>query len=90
MIGPVNAARGLFMRTKACAIVNHHHQISEHMESDIRGNPIATWSLGCLCELHPMYARFNKWSHGYANVTLSPNGEFQVDNKKIHNGKLLN
>lgn len=90
MIGPVNAARGLFMRTKACAIVNHHHQISEHMESDIRGNPIATWSLGCLCELHPMYARFNKWSHGYANVTLSTDGEFQVDNKKIHNGKLLN
>lgn len=90
VLGPVNAARGLFLRTKASALVNHHHQVSEHTEGDVRGKPIATWSVGCLCELHPAYARFNKWSHGYARVMLSPDGDFQVMNRKIHKGKLLN
>jgi len=83
MIGPVNAARGLFLRTKASSLVNHHHQVSEHVENDVRGKSIATWSLGCLCDLHPMYSRYNRWSHGYAQVTLSPSGEFVVSNIKV-------
>ena len=83
MIGPVNAARGLFMRTKASSLVNHHHQVSEHVENDVRGKSIATWSLGCLCDLHPMYSRYNRWSHGYAEVTLSLSGEFVVSNIKV-------
>lgn len=83
MIGPVNAARGLFMRTKSSSLVNHHHQVSEHVENDVRGKSIATWSLGCLCDLHPMYSRYNRWSHGYAEVTLSPSGDFVVSNIKV-------
>lgn len=90
MIGPVNAARGLFLRTKASALVNHHHQVSEHSEPDIRNRLITTWSLGCLCELAPMYARFNKWAHGAAVVEFGKSGEFQVHNFRIVDGKLLN
>lgn len=90
VLGPVNAARGLFLRTKACALVNHHHQTSEHSEPDIRDSLIACWSLGCLCELHPAYARFNKWNHGYARVRLAQNGDFQVTNRRIHHGRILN
>lgn len=90
VIGPVNAARGLFLRAKACAMVNHHHQTSEHTETTIHGEMITTWSLGCLCELHPMYARFNKWNHGAAEVEIARNGDFQVHNFRISNGKVLN
>ena len=89
VIGPVNAARGLFLRTKASAMVSHHHASSEHSETNIRGKLITTWSLGCLCDLHPMYARFNKWNHGAAEVELSASGEFQVENYRILNGREL-
>lgn len=90
VLGPVNAARGLFLRTKASAMVSHHHQTSEHTEPTIRDKMITTWSLGCLCELHPMYARFNKWNHGAATVELAKDGDFRVHNFRIHAGKLLN
>ena len=90
MIGPVNAARGLFLRAKACAMVNHHHQTSEHTEPDIRGKIITTWSNGCLCELHPLYARFNKWNHGSSTVELAASGDFKVHGFRISDGKLLN
>lgn len=90
VLGPVNAARGLFLRTKAPAMVNHHHQTSEHTEPTIRDKIITTWSLGCLCDLHPMYARFNKWNHGAATVELAKSGDFRVHNFRIANGVLLN
>lgn len=90
VLGPVNAARGLFLRTKESAMVSHHHQTSEHTEPTIREKIITTWSIGCLCELHPMYARFNKWNHGAAIVDLAANDTFQVHNFRIHQGRLLN
>lgn len=90
VLGPVNAARGLFLRAKESAIVGHHHQTSEHTEPTVRDKIITTWSTGCLCELHPMYARFNRWNHGAAIVTLAKDKSFQVHNWRIHGGKLLN
>lgn len=90
VLGPVNAARGLFLRAKDCALTNHHHQTSEHTETTIREKMITTWSVGCLCDLHPMYARFNKWNHGFAEVELDRQGGFAVHNHRIHAGKILN
>lgn len=90
VLGPVNAARGLFLRAKDCAMVGHHHQTSEHTDPTIREKIITTWSTGCLCELHPAYARFNRWNHGFATIDLAKDGDFQVHNHRIHGGKLLN
>lgn len=89
VLGPVNAARGLFLRAKASAMVNHHHQTSEHTEPDVNGGIITTWSNGCLCDLHPEYAVYNKWNHGIARVEFTADS-FQVSNHRIHAGKLLN
>jgi predicted phosphodiesterase len=89
VIGPVNAARGLFLRAKDSALVNHHHQVSEHTESTIKGEIITCWSLGCLCELHPAYAPINKWSHGGAIVELDSKGNYEVWNKRILHGKVV-
>ncbi len=88
VIGPVNVARGLFLRAKACAIQGHNHQTSEHSETDVRGKLITTWSIGCLCYLHPEYARFNKWNHGFAIVDVDGK-EFDVTNKRILDGRVL-
>ena len=57
---PVNAARGLFLRTKCTSMCGHFHQRSEHSEKDGNGKLITTWSTGCLCDLQPDYASRNK------------------------------
>jgi predicted phosphodiesterase len=88
MIAPVNVARGLFLRAKACALQGHSHQTSEHSETDVRQKLITTWSVGCLCQMHPEYARFNKWNQGFALVDLDGK-DFEVSNKRILNGRVL-
>jgi predicted phosphodiesterase len=85
---PVNIARGLFTKGKVSAMQGHNHQSSEHTETDMNGNITTTWSVGCLSELHPMYMPLNKWNHGFAYVEIDGE-DFQVQNKRIHKGKIL-
>jgi len=85
---PVNIARGLFLRGKVSAMQGHNHSSSEHTESDMNGKITTTWSLGCLCELHPAYLPLNKWNLGFAVVDID--GEnFDVRNKRIYKGNIL-
>jgi len=90
VFSPVNIARGLYMKGKVSAMQGHNHQSSTHVETDMNGDIVTTWSLGCLCELNPAYMPLNKWNHGFAIVDLSDNGkEFHVRNFRIHKGKIL-
>lgn len=89
VFSPVNIARGLFLRAKVSAMQGHNHQTSEHTETNMNGNIITTWSVGCLSELHPAYLPINKWNHGAAFVEIEPSGEFQVTNARIHKGEIL-
>lgn len=90
VFSPVNIARGLFLKGKVSAIQGHNHQSSEHTEPNMDGDITTTWSLGCLCELHPEYLPINRWSHGFAVVTLDANGiDYEVTNKRIYKGKVL-
>ena len=90
IFSPVNIARGLFLRGKVTAMQGHNHSVSEHTESNMNGDIVTTWSLGCLSELNPAYLPINKWSHGFAIVDLNENGkDFHVRNYRIHKGKIL-
>ena len=90
VFSPVNIARGLYMKGKVSAMQGHNHQVSEHTETDMNGEIVTTWSLGCLCELNPAYAPLNRWSHGFSLVDLSDNGkDFEVRNYRIYKGKIL-
>ena len=88
IFSPVNIARGLFLRGKVSAMQGHNHQTSEHTESNMNGDITTTWSLGCLCELHPAYLPINKWNHGFAIVDVDGDN-FHVRNKRIHKGVIL-
>lgn len=88
-IAPVNAARGLFLRTLDCGLMGHLHKGSQHEETTSNGKLVATWSTGCLCGLHPEYARVNKWGHGAAFVELHSDRNFSVTLLRILNGKVL-
>jgi hypothetical protein len=54
----------------------------------MNGEITTTWSLGCLCELHPAYLPINKWNWGMALIDIDGQN-FEVRNKRIHNGKVL-
>ena len=89
IFSPVNVARGLYMRGKVSAMQGHSHVTSENTELDMDGKMITTWSVGCLCELNPQYRPLaNKYNHGFAIVDIDGQN-YQVRNKRIHNGKVL-
>jgi len=88
VFSPVNAARGLYMRAKASSIIGHHHQTSEHSEKDLMNEVVTTWSVGCLCGISPEYMPYNKWNHGFAWIETHQNGDFEVKNLRIINGKV--
>lgn len=86
---PVNPARTLYMRLAATSLMGHLHQRSMHTESG--GYPkkhITTWSTGCLCDMTPEYATINKWSHGGAIVDCAKDGNFDVNNFGIIDGRV--
>jgi predicted phosphodiesterase len=86
---PVNVARGVFLRVTEAALVGHWHRTSHHVETSARkGKIVATYSVGCLCNLKPAYAPVNKWNSGFAIVDLAADGTYQVDNKIILKGKV--
>lgn len=88
IFSPVNVARGLFLRGKVSAMQGHNHQTSEHTESNMNGEITTTFSLGCLCELHPGYLPINKWNHGFAIVEIDKD-DFHVRNYRIYKGEVL-
>jgi len=89
VFAPVNAARGVFMRTKSNYIVGHVHTTSAHHETNIKGEQIGCFSVGCLCELSPSYDPHNtKHNLGYAIIKVEKGGDFIVHNKTIIKGKV--
>lgn len=83
---PVNAARGLFLKGLECCMCGHWHRTSQHTEPSMKGKVIATYGLGCLCDLHPEYARMNKWNLGFAYIELHGD-DFEVHNMRIQDVK---
>lgn len=86
----VNAARGLFLKTKTFAACSHCHATSEHSSRDINDVMLTTWSFGCLCDVHPDWNPFSDWNWGCALINVEKDGFFEVENRRIlHNGKVV-
>jgi predicted phosphodiesterase len=87
---PVNPARSLFLKTYDHTICGHLHKSSEHIEKRGDDSIIGCYSLGCLCELHPFYARNNKWNAGFGILTiLDSDGNYHFQGYKISAGKVF-
>ena len=79
----VNPARGLFLKTKYCCACGHHHQTSQHNEPTVERELITTWSIGCLCNLKPIYKPITKWNYGFAICSVDKKGMFKFKNYRI-------
>jgi predicted phosphodiesterase len=91
VFSPVNPARGFFLKAKASTLFGHNHQVSHHSESNLHGEQVGVWSMGCLCNLSPDYRpyAYTKWANGFACVVVNEDLSFHVDNFKIIGGKIL-
>lgn len=90
IFSPVNPARGLFLKAKSSTLCGHYHQTSEHHENNLKGDSMACFSTGALCNLKPNYRPFayTKWNYGFAKVEIEESGDFEVHNKRIINGSV--
>jgi predicted phosphodiesterase len=86
---PVNSARGAWMKAKQSVIISHVHKVSQHVEVNMDGESFGAWSTGSLCENRPDYSPLvSSYQNGFAHITVDGNGDFQVRNYHIINGKL--
>lgn len=81
-------ARALWNKARTSAMAGHHHQHGTFTTKDVRGRYRSTWSLGCACYVTPRYARINNWSNGFAVVEVSSDGQFNVENKRVRDGRV--
>lgn len=77
---PVNMARGAFLRLSDTVLVAHGHRTSQHVEpTGIFHHEVATYSMGCLCDLYPYYNPIgNRWDNGFAFAEVDRDGEFDL------------
>lgn len=88
MSGGVNAARNVLLKTFDNIISGHSHVVQSYPMKDLDGNIYMSYKTGCLCQLKPRYSPINSWQHGMAIIEIESNGDFHVENKMIHNGKV--
>lgn len=85
---PVNAARGVFLKTLEPTLAAHFHQQSEQPAKDGSGKQMFAWTQGCLCGLSPEYAPINQWTHGFATIEVERGGNYHVRLHRIIDGQI--
>jgi predicted phosphodiesterase len=83
LTNPVNQARGAFLRTNASTLTGHGHQSSMQSHPSWDKKEAFSWSQGCLCDMHPEYARINKWDHSFAWIDVAKDGQYSVSIPRI-------
>ena len=81
--GGVNPARTFSLKTKGNFIGAHLHRTSEHITRNVKGEVMGCWSVGCACDLHPLYMPINEWNNGFAIIKPYGDKHFRVKNFKI-------
>lgn len=80
---PVSPARTFYLKARGNFIGGHFHRTSEFITRDIKDDIQGCWSVGCACDLHPLYAPVNDWNNGYAIIRPHGENHFRVKNIKI-------
>ena len=88
MFNPVGVARWLYMKARENAACGHAHKSDSFSARNIGQRTIATWAIGCLCDMNPEYMPLNDWQAGFAFVRRTDVG-FKFYNALIENGKVL-
>ena len=87
--GGVNPSRNMYLKTKECCIAGHWHKTSQYNGKSIRDKIIGSWTVGCLCDMHPDYMPVNDWNLGFAVIERDDDDWFNIDNKRIIKNKVV-
>jgi predicted phosphodiesterase len=85
--GGIHAAYNRFNNALDNLISAHSHIGQSVIRTGINGEVYGSWSIACLCDLHPRYASHNKWTNGFARTTKDKSGDFEVENRIIMGNK---
>jgi predicted phosphodiesterase len=85
----INPARFAFMQTYSNVLVGHWHITSKHSEKTLDGKVVTCWSHGCSCYTRPRYARFGKWTLGFAEIEVFNDGAFSVRIEDVIEGRVV-
>lgn len=89
--GGVHAAARLVNKSGASHIVSHLHREQSFTKTDIDGKIHTGYVTGCMCTLSPEYQRYGSDAcHGFADISVYENRDFNVRNYRIYNGIIQN
>ena len=86
----VSPARTVYGKAKKSVIIGHVHVSDTYTDNNLDREIATCFTTGCLCTLTPDYNPIGgKACHGFAHLTIENDGQFNLDNLRIHNGKIL-
>jgi predicted phosphodiesterase len=88
--GAINLARLFYTKCKTNVIAGHHHRSDYTLVRKLDGTHEGAWTVGTLGKLTEPYSPINDWNHGFAFVDVYDNGMFDVHNKIILEGRVIN
>jgi predicted phosphodiesterase len=88
--GAINLAKLLYSKAKCNVIFGHHHRPDKTLVKRLNGHYETSVAVGTLGQLAEPYQPINEWCHGFAYVDVHDNGFFEIHNKIIIEGKVLN
>lgn len=89
-MGAINLARLFYNKCKTNVIAGHHHKSDYTLVRKLDGSYEGAWTVGTLGNLCEHYLPINDWNHGFAYVDVFDDGLFEVHNKIMIEGKVIN
>lgn len=85
----VNVAATLLAKSGVNIMFGDRHRSQEAFKRRFDGTTIGAWAVGCLCPLSVSYSLNNPdWINGFAYLESYSDGTFEVENKKMIDGKI--
>lgn len=85
-----NNAQTLLNKTNVDSVIGHIHKDTEFTKVSMDGSHVTCYTVACLCELNPAYNPFaNQYRQGFATCTILNESDYEFDNKRIVNGKIV-
>ena len=85
----IHIAYKQLFNTMTNVMSGHYHITQSDFKRSLTGEIYGSWVVGCLCSLYPRYhPQGNNWNSGFAIVEKENNGNFEVNNKMIIDGKI--
>jgi predicted phosphodiesterase len=82
------APRWYYNKAKTNILCSHIHAPGFFPFKDINDSIKGSWVTGCMFDLHPAYSPLNNFIHGFACAYKDKDGDFEVENMRIINGKI--